>query len=207
MKLLKAFRDTIRAYKSLFRKENILHRDISENNIIITDSETDDSKGMLIDLDLAKELGSSRSGARCRTGTMELMAIEVLRGIAHTYRHDLESFFYVLVWLCGRRGWNFVGRTKNEPQRNLFTKWYTESYGEIASAKQGHMHIDLFEEILEEFPQPEFDCVKPLCRELRGILFPYRDGLFIGTPKDPEILYRPIIQAFDKAVDDIKIEG
>ena len=59
---------------------------------------------MLIDLDLAKVLGSGRSGARHQTGTMEFMAIEVLQGIDHTYRHDLESFFYVLVWLCARRG-------------------------------------------------------------------------------------------------------
>ena len=60
--------------------------------------------GMLIDLDLAKELSSGRSGARCHTGTMEFMAIEVLFGISHTYRHDLESFFYVLIWQCARRG-------------------------------------------------------------------------------------------------------
>ena len=42
-----------------------------------------------------------------------------------------------------------------------------------------------------------------LAWKLRRILFPYRDGLFIGTPKDPEILYVPIIKAFDKAIDDI----
>lgn len=58
---------------------------------------------MLIDLDLAKVIGSGRSGARHQTGTMEFMAIEVLFDINHTYRHDLESFFYVLIWLCARR--------------------------------------------------------------------------------------------------------
>ena len=41
----------------------------------------------------AKELDSGPSGARHRTGTMEFMAIELLKGTAHTYRHDLESFF------------------------------------------------------------------------------------------------------------------
>lgn len=53
---------------------------------------------MLIDLDLAKELNTGPSGARHRTGTMEFMAIEVLQGHTHTYRHDLESFFYVFLW-------------------------------------------------------------------------------------------------------------
>lgn len=57
------------------------------------------------------------------------------------------------------------------------------------------MLVDLSIYILEEFP-PDFDCVKPLCRESYGILFPYKDGLFSGTPKDPEILYGPIIKAF-----------
>ncbi|OXV09097.1 hypothetical protein Egran_03140, partial [Elaphomyces granulatus] len=36
---------------------------------------------------------------------MEFMAIEVLLNVDHTYRHDLESFFYVLIWQCARRGW------------------------------------------------------------------------------------------------------
>lgn len=56
---------------------NILHRDISENNIIITDAENEgDPRGMLIDLDLAQELDSGSSGARYRTGTMEFMALK-----------------------------------------------------------------------------------------------------------------------------------
>ncbi|KAI9804850.1 MAG: hypothetical protein M1825_001219 [Sarcosagium campestre] len=204
LELLEALRDAIKAHRSLYLEGNILHRDISENNIIITKPETDGFKGMLIDLDLAKELGGGRSGARCRTGTMEFMAIEVLDGISHTYRHDLESFFYVLLWLCGRRGWEFVGRVNNQPERSVLNMWYSGSYRDIASAKRGHMDSGGIEYILQEFPQPELDCVRPLCRELRAILFPFRHGLFIGTPKDPELLYGPIIRAYDTAIDDIK---
>ena len=48
-----------------------------------------------------KELDSSPSGVRHRTGTM---AIEVLEGRAHTYRYDLESFFYVFLWVIIRYG-------------------------------------------------------------------------------------------------------
>ena len=98
--LLKALRDAIKAHRSLYTAGKILHRDISENNIIITNpKETNGFSGMLIDEDLAKEIGSGPSGARHQTGTMEFMAIEVLLRVSHTYRHDLESFFYVL--LCG----------------------------------------------------------------------------------------------------------
>jgi len=91
--LLEVLRDAIKAHRSLYTSGKILHRDISENNIIITDpKEADGFTGMLIDEDLAKEIGSGRSGARHQTGTMEFMAIEVLRRVSHTYRHDLESF-------------------------------------------------------------------------------------------------------------------
>jgi hypothetical protein len=110
--LLEALRDAIRGHKSLLEDGKILHRDISENNIIITEAATKgDPKGMLIDLDLAKELDSLPSGASHRTGTMQFMAIEVLQGKGHTYRHDLESFFYVFTWMCIRYGYEDVGET------------------------------------------------------------------------------------------------
>jgi hypothetical protein len=203
--LLGGLRDAIKAHRSLYLKGNILHRDISENNIIITDPKKTGAMGMLIDLDLAKEVGSGRSGARCRTGTMEFMAIEVLLGISHTYRHDLESFFYVLIWQCVRRGWDFVKKPMDHSTSKL-RAWYTGNYDDIANSKLGHMtkaEDKGFAFILREFP-PAFDCVKPLCRELLGILFPYKNGPFTGTPKEPDILYGPIIKAFDKAIDDIK---
>jgi hypothetical protein len=68
-----------------------------------------DPKERLIDLDLAKELDSVPSGASHRTGTIQFMAIEVLQGKGHTYRHDLESFFYVFIWMCIRYGHENVG--------------------------------------------------------------------------------------------------
>jgi hypothetical protein len=207
--LLKALRDAIKAHRSLYIKGKILHRDISENNIIITDpKEADGFTGMLIDEDLAKEIGSGRSGARHQTGTMEFMAIQVLQRVAHTYRHDLESFFYVLLWICARRAWEreFLCSKVDRPKRNILSKWYTGSFDDIADAKQGYMHVDKFEEIVKEFPQA-FDRVKPLCKKIRRILFPYKNGLIIGTPSDPpEELYRPIIEAFDDAIVDIAAE-
>ena len=49
----------------------------------------------------SKASSESNSGARHRTGTFEFIAIEVLeRDGPHSYRHDLESFFYVLPGVC-----------------------------------------------------------------------------------------------------------
>ncbi len=63
--LLEALRDAIRGHRLLLEDGKILHRDISENNIIITELPAKEAlKGRLIDLDLAKELDSMLSGAR-----------------------------------------------------------------------------------------------------------------------------------------------
>lgn len=204
--LLTTLRDAIKAHRSLYLKGNILHRDISENNIIITNpDETGGFAGMLIDLDLAKVLGSGRSGARHQTGTMEFMAIQVLQGIDHTYRHDLESFFYVLIWLCARRGWDLCRNPKGRPEESRLRNWYTGTFDQIVDAKEHHMGADGFQKILMEFPQA-FNHIKPLCKDIRGILFPLqKDGtLFKGTREGPpEKLYDPIIEAFDSAITDI----
>jgi hypothetical protein len=41
---------------------------------------------------------------------MEFMAIKVLQGKGHKYRHDLESFFYVFTWMYSRKPWK--GRSR-----------------------------------------------------------------------------------------------
>ena len=103
--LLEALRDAIKAHRLLYTVGNILHRNVSKNNIIMTDLEkTGGFAGMLIDLDLTKEV---RSGAQHWIGTMEFMAIEVLLGFAHTCCHDLESFSYMFLWLCVCHVWKF----------------------------------------------------------------------------------------------------
>ena len=51
-----------------------------------------------------------------------------------------------------------------------------------------------------EFPSV-LGSLKPLCRRLRRILFPLGPrGTFKGTPKNPDVLYGPMIEAFDEAI-------
>jgi serine/threonine protein kinase len=208
---LEALRDAIRGHRSLLEDGKILHRDVSENNIIITKLPAEDApKGRLIDLDLAKELDGMPSGARHRTGTMQFMAIEVLEGKGHTYRHDLESFFYVFVWMCIRYGYGGTGRQNPKkvmrPKTNILRGWYTGMYTEIANTKQGHVVKNRFENVIAEFA-PEFENLKPLARELRSVLFPIRDGdIFTGTFHDHSIMYDGMIEAFDRAITSLRKE-
>ncbi|KAI1156562.1 serine/threonine-protein kinase Sgk2 [Nemania diffusa] len=203
--LLESMRDAIKAHQSLYITGNILHRDISSNNIIITEPETADGfKGMLIDLDLAKARDSGPSGAHHQTGTMQFMAVEVLRTADHTYRHDLESFFYVLLWMCARQSWsNGFANEERPPKESLLRRWEIGSFEYIAMAKEGDMTVNGLERIMGEFPEA-LDVVKPLCLKIRSIMFGDTARLSFGTPAgDPDQLYRPMIAAYDEAISKI----
>ncbi|KAK7398244.1 hypothetical protein QQX98_012379 [Neonectria punicea] len=209
--LLVAMRDAIKAHQSLYVAGNILHRDISSNNIIITKPEAADGfRGMLIDLDLAKERDSGPSGARHQTGTMQFMAVEVLRRFDHTYRHDLESFFYVLLWMCARQSWhNGFSEQEKRPRQSLLRKWEIGRFEDIADAKEGHMTVNGLERIMGEFPKG-LGHVKPLCLKIRKTLFPLDkdERTNFGTPAgDPHQLYRPVIAAYDEAINNLGHEG
>ncbi|KAF2802994.1 uncharacterized protein BDZ99DRAFT_503654 [Mytilinidion resinicola] len=163
-----------------------------------------DLKGMLIDLDLAKELDSVPSGASHRIGTMQFMAIEVLQGKGHTYRHDLETFFYVFTWMCIRYGHDYMDNGQASKKGLLATsrlrRWYTGTYADISDTKLGHMDKNGFENVIAEFA-PKFEGLKQLARELRNVLFPIRDGaIFTGTFRDNNIMYDGMIKAFDRAI-------
>ncbi|KAL6909160.1 hypothetical protein GGI43DRAFT_394714 [Trichoderma evansii] len=180
--LLESMRDAIKAHQSLYVTGNILHRDISSNNIIITDPVTADGfKGMLIDLDLAKIRDSSPSGARHQTGTMQFMAVEVLRTANHTYRHDLESFFYVLLWMCARQSWKngFAGE-EWPPRKSLLRELEIGSFKTIARSKASDMAVHGLEEIMGEFPT-SLTVIKPLCLNIRTALFGDTAKVCLGT--------------------------
>ncbi|KAF8526861.1 hypothetical protein BU17DRAFT_10485, partial [Hysterangium stoloniferum] len=82
----------------------IVHRDISSGNILITAM----GGGLLIDWDLCKKLKDIREGQGHieRTGTWQFMAAHLLlvptRGAIPHRGDDLESFFYILVWIALR---------------------------------------------------------------------------------------------------------
>lgn len=77
--------------------------------------------GVLNDFDLASFEAQLCASAAERTGTLPYMALELLTphaqrgGVRHLYRHDLESFFWVLVWICFKNG--------EEKQKHTFYEW------------------------------------------------------------------------------------
>jgi hypothetical protein len=84
--LLKTLHNVIKAYRLLYLVENILHRNISKNNIIITDlKKIDDFTDMLINLNLVKKINSEFNNTHYQTNIMKFIIIKVLLEISHIY--------------------------------------------------------------------------------------------------------------------------
>ncbi|PFH46930.1 hypothetical protein AMATHDRAFT_7248 [Amanita thiersii Skay4041] len=99
----KAIRDCVGCSYDLYRFLQLLHRDISSENLMW------DSKwnvAILNDFDLAKLVPEMQRGpyAKHKTGTLPFMALDLLNGWSgeHQYRFELESFLYVIMWIVVR---------------------------------------------------------------------------------------------------------
>ncbi|CAD6506437.1 BgTH12-07363 [Blumeria graminis f. sp. triticale] len=211
LELIIGMRDAIKAHRSLLIDAKILHRDISVNNILLTGiKKTDKLGGVLIDLDLATLMkdGKVQEKARVMTGTMQFIALDVLSNsfattgsvVTHTYRHDLESFLYVLIWVCINCGWE----KGTNPHETFLSKWYTRTAQEIHLHKEYYICLGSFEKVLFKFA-PMFDDVKGLAEEFRDLLFNSKIKTRTGNLDDPNKLYEPIIAAFDRAIEALKM--
>lgn len=113
----------------------ILHRDISKNNVMCRRRKDGKVIGILLDFDLAifiEEDGKAPDPtSKFRTGTLAFMAIDLLEdtNIPHLYRHDLESFLYVLVWISCYYN---AGKITSEK----LPSWCVSSRAQLADAKR-----------------------------------------------------------------------
>ncbi|KAJ7221239.1 hypothetical protein GGX14DRAFT_540485 [Mycena pura] len=100
--LSKAFHGIFKCYKWLYEKAGIMHRDISRNNLMYREVEGK-VYGVLNDFDLSVLIHKEpRSTSKQRTGTEPYMAVDLLvtgPPPPHLYRFDLESLFYVMVYI------------------------------------------------------------------------------------------------------------
>lgn len=202
LELLLALRDAIIGHRSLLR-HGILHRDVSLANIMITlVPRRDGLKGFLIDLDLALRLDcTTDSTTHHRTGTMEFMAIGALYREAHTYRHDLESFFYVFLWLCIHY---LPGGQHVKPYPTVLDTWGSLGYTDAAARKRSDMDPGGFEALLKCFTSEATE-MKDCARGIRAVLFPWRDLLWTGTDVAFEGVYECVLKVIGIAAK--KMEG
>ncbi|KAK7690101.1 hypothetical protein QCA50_006747 [Cerrena zonata] len=95
----KVWRDVVVAHNYIYHCTKYLHRDISPTNIMFY-IENGTAIGVLCDWELAEKRLSGQVFKSRRCGTPTFMAIDMLASDRpeHEYRHDLESFYWVLVW-------------------------------------------------------------------------------------------------------------
>ncbi|KAF9231136.1 hypothetical protein BU15DRAFT_11483, partial [Melanogaster broomeanus] len=98
--LVRGVLDAMEAHKFAYEVLQLLHRDISPGNIILTE----DGRGLLIDWELAKtyftEFTYRHYDSNHLQGTWQFMSTVLLRkpGKLHTLEDDIESFLHVLGW-------------------------------------------------------------------------------------------------------------
>ncbi len=101
--------------------------DISMNNIMYRLDDDHNVCGVLNDMDLSSDLNDLedlKATSLRRTGTPPFMAIDLLRKHSvqpdHTYRHDLESLFYVMLILFAR--YEFIAAEPNDDRAERLVK-------------------------------------------------------------------------------------
>ncbi|KAJ2522743.1 hypothetical protein H4217_000530, partial [Coemansia sp. RSA 1939] len=118
--------DAMRCHDAILRHCDVLHRDISPNNILFTRDKAGMIQGMLIDFDHAIR-GSVENGQPHaeRTGTLPFMSVANLEGSKHrrTALDDWESVIYMLCWF-GVFGLNQATTTANRVAKHpQIDKW------------------------------------------------------------------------------------
>jgi hypothetical protein len=109
----------------------MLQGDISPNNLLVNEDEDNSSwPAFLIDLDLAikeqREQASGKTGMRAFTATGVLLDDE-----QHSIMHDLESFSWVLFWIC-----NHYDRQQGRIVPRFDKRNYVNA-AELADSKRG----------------------------------------------------------------------
>lgn len=138
------------AHQNLYSKAGILHRDISLNNLMVDPSVP--TSGVLIDLDMAAQVkphsGKPLEVVPILTGTTPFLAIDLLGDTPPSkayYRHDLESFLYVLGWI------SVTYNLGVKQPSDHFAAWCSGSWADIAEHKLHWLSLPCTDNATEQF--------------------------------------------------------
>ncbi|KAJ2697311.1 hypothetical protein FB645_005946, partial [Coemansia sp. IMI 203386] len=134
--------DVMKAHQEILRRCDILHRDLSLYNMLMTRDSDGMAHGMLIDFDCAVWASEESAQPRANmTGTLPYMSIANLDELAikRTSLDDWESLIYILCWL-GTFGINDQDEKSVDTNKYLPIKAWAEGNAESsASSKRDQM--------------------------------------------------------------------
>ncbi|KAF7421077.1 hypothetical protein PC9H_011597 [Pleurotus ostreatus] len=158
-----AFIDIVECHRTVTRYGMVLHRDISENNLLWTNDKR--VVGVLNDWDLATPVDAVGNSTNHRTGTGPFMAYDLLgpKPPVHLYRHDLESLFYVLIWAVVH--YKIGSDVPYSRVVNPVLKTWTGDYGEARNAKRAFLGDPepVLHEVQPVFKPLQATWIEPLC--------------------------------------------
>ncbi|KAF2188609.1 hypothetical protein K469DRAFT_767736 [Zopfia rhizophila CBS 207.26] len=162
---------TFWAIANLLGHESLLnakipHRDKSLGNIMLTRPKDD---GFLIDLNPAVKIyRENASGAPSKTGTTVYVAMGALYSDDHNFMHDLESFFWVLFWICVH--WNGLGLSKSKTE---YESWNYEPTRKLVEIKTGRaLENDEFDKEIGRNFTAHCRALAPCIQEIHKVVFP-----------------------------------
>ncbi|KAJ1780693.1 hypothetical protein LPJ62_006122, partial [Coemansia sp. RSA 2167] len=126
--------DVMRCHMGILKHCQILHRDISEANILVRRDDTG-VHGMLIDFDHSIDITDEGYAVRTEgAGTRPFMSINNLEdnSTKRTALDDWESIIYILCWL-GTFGWNRATQPSGSVSKMAITSW--NDYDEMMNAE------------------------------------------------------------------------
>ena len=104
-------------------------------------------------------------------GIKIFMAIGALLGEDHNFMHDLESFFWVLFWICLHYdGFDKKGKIKRRII-SQYVDWNFLSTGRLACQKTGQISKRIFDNVDKNFTE-HYKPLIPYMRELHRVVFP-----------------------------------
>ncbi|KAJ2075550.1 hypothetical protein IW146_001416 [Coemansia sp. RSA 922] len=138
--------DVMRCHNAIFEHCQILHRDISDNNILVI-KQGGIARGLLIDFDCAIDTSIEKVGTTRpeMTGTLPFMSINNLSesNVTRTVLDDYESLLCLVCWLATLGiGISQHHREGKELEKLPIARWRKIPTGAIIEAKRDHFRTD-----------------------------------------------------------------
>ncbi|KAJ2365266.1 hypothetical protein IW150_006258, partial [Coemansia sp. RSA 2607] len=184
--------EAMRFHSSLVKDCNILHRDISTNNILVVRDNGDGSgtpRGLLIDFDFAIKVDNKERKARAeRSGTLPYMSIANLLNLdcERTALDDWESLLYIVCWLAtigiNSKDRDAIDLTTHRP---IF-QWNNGLSKDIAVTKRLQMDsFNSFRDVIVKHFEEKYILLPELAAGLYDAIFAYSkcSGANISQPR------------------------
>jgi len=131
----------------VFHSKGYVHRDLKPQNFVV---DLNSNEIFIIDYGLAKKVDKTISFNKSLKGTVRYASINTHLGIDQSYRDDLCSIGYILVYFCTRRlPWqNIINADNIKDKKECYNKVMLEKMSTQVEKLVENVHNDIKESVL-----------------------------------------------------------